>query len=77
MTAPDGDKVIVELKEDKTLPAPNVNKGTGKFVGGTGKFAGIEGTMEYTRYYVKPAKKGTVQAVAHTKSHWKLPETKK
>jgi hypothetical protein len=76
-TAPDGDKVLVDMKEDKALPAPNINKGTGKFLGGTGKFAGIEGTVEYTRYYVKPVKKGTVQAVAHIKFHWKLPETKK
>ena len=77
MTAPDGDKVLSEITEDKTLPPPNTNRGTGKFIGGTGKFSGIEGTIEYTRYYVQPATKGTAQAVSHSKSTWKLPGTKK
>jgi len=77
MTAPDGDKVLCEIKEDKTLPPPNPNKGTGKFLWGTGKFAGITGTLEYTRYNTRPAKKGTAQGVSRSKSHWKLPETKK
>jgi hypothetical protein len=77
MTAPDGDKVFAELKEDDTPSPPKPSKGSGKYIGGTGKFAGIEGTFEYSRYYVRPAKDGTVQEVAHVKSHWKLPETKK
>jgi hypothetical protein len=77
MTAPDGDKVFAELNEDKTPSPPNPSKGTGKYIGGTGKFAGIEGTIEYSRYYVRPAKEGTVQEVAHVKSQWKLPETRK
>ena len=73
MTAPDGDKVLVELKEEKTLPPPNRNKGIGKFIGGTGKFAGIEGTVEYERYYTRPAKKGVGHGVSHSKSTWKTP----
>ena len=73
MTAPDGDKVLCELKENKTLPAPNPNQGTIKFIGGTGKFAGIKGGGEYTRYYIQPAKKGTITAVSRSKTHWKLP----
>ena len=77
MTAPDGDKVLLDLKEDKTLPPPNPNKGTGKYLGGTGKFAGIEGTLEYSRYYTRPSKKGVGQAVSRVKSHWKIPEAKK
>jgi|GEM_PF-303563 len=77
MTAPDGDKVLVEIKEDKALPPPNPNKGTGKFLGGTGKFAGIEGTLEYSRYYTRPAKKGVAHAVSPSKYHWKIPEAKK
>jgi hypothetical protein len=73
MTAPDGDKVFVEMKEDKTLPPPNPNKGTGKYLGGTGKFAGIEGTLEYSRYYTRPSKEGVGQAVGHSKTTWKIP----
>ncbi len=77
MTDQDSDKVLVEIKEDKTLLLENPRKGTGKFIGGTGKFAGIEGTLEYTRYNVEPPKYRTSQGVVHVKSHWKLPETNK
>jgi hypothetical protein len=73
MTAPDGDKILVELREDKTLPPPNPNKGIGKFIGGTGKFTGIEGTVEYQRYYARPSKKGVGQAVGRSKATWKIP----
>ena len=73
MTAPDGDKVLMELKEDKTLPPPNLNKGIGKFIGGTGKFAGIEGTVEYKRYYTRPSKEGVAHGVSHSKATWKIP----
>ena len=73
MTAPDGDKVLCELNEDKTLPPPNPNTGTGKFIGGTGKYTGIEGTVEYTRYYARPAKEGTSQGISHSKATWKIP----
>jgi hypothetical protein len=51
MTAPDGDKVLAEITEDKKFPPPNPNRNTGKFIGGTGKFSRIEGTIESTRYY--------------------------
>jgi hypothetical protein len=76
MTDQYSDKVLVEIKEDKTLLLENPRKGTGKFIGGTGKFAGIEGTLEYTRYH-GPPEYGTFEGVVHVKSHWKLPETKK
>jgi hypothetical protein len=73
LTDPDGDKVLIEIKEDNTKPAPAMNSGTGKYLCGTGKFAGIEGTMEYKRWYVRPATKDTYQAIAKTKSSWKIP----
>jgi len=73
MTAPDGDKILYELREDKTLPPPNLNKGTGKIIGGTGKFMGIEGTVEYQRYYTRPSKEGVAQGVARSKATWKIP----
>jgi hypothetical protein len=73
----DGDKVFIEISEDATKPAPTPNSGSGKYIGGTGKFAGIEGTMEYTRWYMRPAVKGTAQAIAKSKSSWKIVTPKK
>jgi len=72
-TDPDGDKVLVEIKENNAKLAPAMNIGTGKYIHGTGKFTGIEGTMEYKRWYVRPAAKDTYQAVAKSKSSWKIP----
>ena len=72
-TDPEGDKVLIEIREDNAKPAPAVNSGTGKFIYGTGKFTGIEGTMEYKRWYMRPAAKDTYQAIAKSKSSWKIP----
>ena len=35
--------------------------GSGKLLGGTGKYAGIEGTYEYERIDLRPAAEGTFQ----------------
>ena len=61
-TDPEGDKVLIELREDSTKSPPAVNSGTGKYIYGTGKFTGIEGTMEYKRWYVRPATKDTLSS---------------
>ena len=73
LTDPDGDKVLIEVKEDNAKPEPTVNSGTGKYLCGTGKFAGIEGTTEYKRWFVRPATKDTFQQISKTKSSWKIP----
>jgi len=53
-----GDKVIMELMgEASQLAQPT--SGTAKIIGGTGKFKGIEGNMEYTRRSMRPVEKGT------------------
>ena len=36
-TGPEGDKVLIEIREDNTKSAPAVNSGKGKFIYGTGK----------------------------------------
>ena len=74
-TDPEGDKVVIELEEtnSKPAPAPGGNSGTGKYIYGTGKFAGIEGTIEYKRWYVYPATKDTYQAISKSTSTWKIP----
>ena len=72
-TDPEGDMVLVEIRENNAKPAPAMNSGTGKFIYGSGKFTGIEGTMEYKRWSVRPATKDTFQAIAKSKSSWKIP----
>ena len=72
-TDPEGDKVLIEIREDSTKLPPAANSGTGKYIYGTGKFTGIEGTMEYKRWYLRPATKDTYQAIGKSKSSWKIP----
>jgi hypothetical protein len=71
-TDPEGDKVLVEVRENNAKSG-SLNSGTGKFIYGSGKFTGIEGTMEYKRWSVRPATKDTFQAIAKSKSSWKIP----
>ena len=74
LTDPDGDKVLIEFKEDNAKHPPAMGSGgTGKYLCGTGKFAGIEGAMEYKRWDVRPATKDTTQGISKVKSSWKIP----
>ena len=73
----DGDKAIMELTEEESQLGPKPNSGTAKFIGGTGKFKGIEGTMEYTRRNMRPAAEGTHQAISRSKGTWKIVQPKK
>jgi len=77
MTAPDGDKYFMEFEATNLSLKPGVKKGTFRIIGGTGKFAGMEGTGESRYYSVKPAKKGTFQGIDHATSKWKLSAQKK
>lgn len=72
-TDPDGDKVLTDFTDIEYPRTAKVKKGTMELLGGTGKFAGIEGTWEYTRYGVRPAVKGTYQGVSKQKGSWKIP----
>ena len=60
---PDGDKIMFEVKQENMKPGPGLKKGTYRWIGGTGKFAGIEGDGEYSSYGVRPAEEGTYQTV--------------
>ena len=71
--APDGDKILYQVTQDNLKPGPGLKKGKVKFIDGTGKFAGIKGTGEYTVYSVQPAEEGTYQSVSKTKGSYKLP----
>lgn len=70
---PQGDKVLIEFHEDGAKPPPAENSGTGTIIHGTGKFKGVEGTMEYTRWYVRPATPDSFQAMAQGRIIWKMP----
>jgi len=71
--APDGDKTLFEVTEEGNKPGPGLKKGKYKYIGGTGKFAGIQGGGEYTYYNVRPAEEGTYQSVNKAKGSYKLP----
>lgn len=47
-------------------------KGEFRWIGGTGKLAGLEGGGEFTRYGVKPAAEGTGQYVLRLNGTYKL-----
>jgi hypothetical protein len=75
MTHTDGDKVFATYKGSGTLRKSS--KGTLTYVGGTGKYVGIQGSGEYTRYSLRPPTKGMIAAFSIAKSNWEVPETKK
>jgi hypothetical protein len=71
----DGDKILWELTEDATQVG-GPSSGTGKVIGGAGKFMGMEGSMEYTRRNMRPVADGTTQSIAKHKGSWKMVEAK-
>ena len=72
----DGDQVVIELTEEASQLSPKPTSGKGKIIGGTGKFKGIQGSMEYTRQNMRPAAKGTHQAISKGTGTWKIIEPK-
>ena len=48
-------------------------EGTLTFVGGTGKFVGIQGSGTFTTFSLQPAAEGTTQAYTKSKGQYKLP----
>jgi hypothetical protein len=75
-TRPDGDQIFITYKTSGV--AGKSGKGTFTYVGGTGKFVGILGSGEFTRYTLRPIKKGVVGAsFSITKSQWKIIEPPK
>jgi hypothetical protein len=75
-TDPEGDKWIMEITETASQPSPKPTSGTGKIIGGTGKFEGIQGNTEYTRRSVRPSAKGTHQSFSKMKGTWKIVKPK-
>jgi len=74
-TRPDGDKVFMSYTASGQ--SGKVGRGIIKYVGGTGKFKGLTGSGEFTRYMLQPIKKGVIGAsLSVSKSQWKIVEPK-
>lgn len=74
-TTPEGDKAFATYEAAGRIGTGG--KGTFKYVGGTGKLAGLQGGGEFTRISLRPSAEETIQGYNKVKGHWKLPETKK
>lgn len=68
---PDGDKVYATWKGTGNLGKDA--KGTLTYVGGTGKYAGLTGSDEYTRANLPSPSKKEWAAITVHKGNWKLP----
>ena len=71
LTPTDGDKIYSTYKGSGAFGAPV--KGSWTYVGGTGKYTGIEGSGEYTRYGLQNAAEGLFTSVTLSKGNYKLP----
>jgi hypothetical protein len=73
-TLKDGEKVFSSIKigGKMGMPMPPA-QGTAKMIGGTGKYAGIEGRVEYTSYTLRPSAEGIGQSLNRGKITYKLP----
>src|SRR5438094_5136682 len=67
-----GDQWLLEFEASaQKLGATTVN-GTAKYLGGTGKFAGVRGEGEYTYTPMRPVAEGTYQGYSKFKGHYWL-----
>ncbi len=71
-TRPDGDKIFATYKASGTLG--QTAHGSSTYVGGTGRFVGIQGSGEFTRYSLRPPAQGMFASYSVGRSDWKLPK---
>jgi hypothetical protein len=71
ITPIDGDKIYSTYKASGTFGKPA--KGTWTYVGGTGKYTGMAGSGEFTRYPTQNAAEGVWTSMAVIKGNYKLP----
>lgn len=63
-TDKDGDKLIWEIVEKKTQDSPpGTSPGTAKVVSGTGKYASMQGTMDWVLRYPRAFPEGTGRGI--------------
>ena len=73
-TMKDGEKVFLTIKFGGKMGTPlPPSQGTAQIIGGTGKYAGIQGRTEYTTYYLRPSAEGIGQSYNKAKIIYKLP----
>ncbi len=73
-TMRDGEKVFVSVKHGgKVGMPPPPAKGTTKFIGGTGKYSGIQGGAEFVQIMLRPSAEGIGQSYNKAKITYKLP----
>jgi hypothetical protein len=70
-TDPDDDQFFITYQDKGDIGQGA--KGNYEYVGGTGKYAGLKGSGEYTIVELKPAKEGTFQSISTYKGNWELP----
>ena len=70
-TATDGDKVYATVKGSGALRGQS--NGVVTFTGGTGRYTGIQGEGEYTRFPLPPATVGVWTSMDIVKTNYKLP----
>jgi len=60
----DGDKLVWEIMEKKVENSPpGTSPGTAKVFSGTGKYVGMQGTMDWVLRYPKPFPEGTGRGI--------------
>ncbi|MFZ0449301.1 MAG: hypothetical protein WAL98_08665 [Desulfatiglandaceae bacterium] len=69
-TRPDGDQIFMTYICSAVV-GKNA-KGTFTYVGGTGKFVGIQGSCEFTRHMLQNPTKEFGASFASGKGHWKI-----
>jgi hypothetical protein len=73
-TLKDGEKVFISSKFGGKMGTPMPPaQGTSKMIGGTGKYLGIQGRIEYTTYFLRPSAEGITQSYNKSKMIYKLP----
>lgn len=72
-TRPDGDMIFATYKATGRLGGAG-GKGTWSYVGGTGKYVGIQGSGEFERLPgFRSSGKGTFQGMNKSKGQWEIP----
>ena len=71
ITPTDGDKIYATYKGSGILGKPV--KGTWTYVGGTGKYTGMGGSGEFTRYPLQEAAEGVWTSMSVVNGNYKLP----
>jgi hypothetical protein len=63
-TDKDGDKLVWEIMEKKVADSPpGTSPGTAKVFSGTGKYVGMQGSMDWLLRYPKPFPEGTGRGI--------------